>query len=244
MLLIIIHAIIKEFIPDIPIVRGNFPDNKWLADRRENMKCPHCNKNTSDSGKICVHCGKAIKKPIERDSHKTIVCPHCKTNAEITYLAGVELDYCPQCSGIWFDRGESKNFQNVMQDPKILSEFKSELENFSVACLKTSRSDYLNCPVCSKHMLHKKFIEVSDIIIDKCADHGAWIEQDDLLKIIEIISSGKIDELIARATYEQQKKIDERIRKIEGIQSTFQNEILKERTFSRVHFILDLLGFT
>jgi len=34
-------------------------------------------------------------------------CPHC---ADVTLLMaerqGIEVDYCPQCRGIWLDRGE------------------------------------------------------------------------------------------------------------------------------------------
>ncbi len=35
-------------------------------------------------------------------------CPSCKTdvNLLITERQGVEIDYCPECRGIWLDRGE------------------------------------------------------------------------------------------------------------------------------------------
>lgn len=34
-------------------------------------------------------------------------CPVCKdTNLVMTDRQGVEIDYCPQCRGIWLDRGE------------------------------------------------------------------------------------------------------------------------------------------
>ena len=34
-------------------------------------------------------------------------CPHC-TDATLvmTERQGVEIDYCPQCRGVWLDRGE------------------------------------------------------------------------------------------------------------------------------------------
>lgn len=34
-------------------------------------------------------------------------CPHCSdTHLIMTERQGVELDYCPQCRGVWLDRGE------------------------------------------------------------------------------------------------------------------------------------------
>ena len=33
-------------------------------------------------------------------------CPHCDVMLVMTDKQGVEIDYCPQCRGVWLDRGE------------------------------------------------------------------------------------------------------------------------------------------
>jgi uncharacterized protein len=34
-------------------------------------------------------------------------CPRCEgVNLVITYREGIEIDHCPQCRGVWLDRGE------------------------------------------------------------------------------------------------------------------------------------------
>lgn len=34
-------------------------------------------------------------------------CPQCtKINLVMTERQGIEIDYCPQCRGVWLDRGE------------------------------------------------------------------------------------------------------------------------------------------
>lgn len=34
-------------------------------------------------------------------------CPHCEDiTLVISERQGIEIDYCPQCRGIWLDRGE------------------------------------------------------------------------------------------------------------------------------------------
>ncbi len=35
-----------------------------------------------------------------------MMCPVCKVELRLAERQGVEIDYCPQCRGIWLDRGE------------------------------------------------------------------------------------------------------------------------------------------
>ena len=33
-------------------------------------------------------------------------CPNCNVSLVISDRSGVEIDYCPDCRGVWLDRGE------------------------------------------------------------------------------------------------------------------------------------------
>jgi uncharacterized protein len=33
-------------------------------------------------------------------------CPPCQVELKMAERQGVEIDYCPQCRGVWLDRGE------------------------------------------------------------------------------------------------------------------------------------------
>ncbi|HSX31956.1 MAG TPA: zf-TFIIB domain-containing protein [Candidatus Saccharimonadales bacterium] len=33
-------------------------------------------------------------------------CPNDETTLQMTSRAGIEIDYCPTCRGVWLDRGE------------------------------------------------------------------------------------------------------------------------------------------
>ena len=35
-----------------------------------------------------------------------MLCPVCKVGLAMSDRQGVEIDYCPQCRGVWLDRGE------------------------------------------------------------------------------------------------------------------------------------------
>lgn len=42
----------------------------------------------------------------EIDLTTSFDCPRCGTTLSMTERQGVEIDYCPQCRGVWLDRGE------------------------------------------------------------------------------------------------------------------------------------------
>lgn len=33
-------------------------------------------------------------------------CPSCNTELKMSDRQGIEIDYCPECRGVWLDRGE------------------------------------------------------------------------------------------------------------------------------------------
>ncbi|WP_112310422.1 TFIIB-type zinc ribbon-containing protein [Pseudogemmobacter bohemicus] len=35
-----------------------------------------------------------------------LLCPHCRVDLVMSDRQGIEIDYCPQCRGVWLDRGE------------------------------------------------------------------------------------------------------------------------------------------
>lgn len=41
-----------------------------------------------------------------RDNVSSMACPVCKVPLAMADRQGVEIDYCPQCRGVWLDRGE------------------------------------------------------------------------------------------------------------------------------------------
>lgn len=49
-------------------------------------------------------------------------CPVCSTELRMTDRQGVEIDYCPQCRGVWLDRGElDKIIERSAADSRTIS---------------------------------------------------------------------------------------------------------------------------
>ena len=40
------------------------------------------------------------------DQVATMQCPVCQVPLAMSDRQGIEIDYCPQCRGVWLDRGE------------------------------------------------------------------------------------------------------------------------------------------
>ena len=48
-------------------------------------------------------------------------CPNCNVNLVMSDRSGIEIDYCPECRGVWLDRGEldkiiERSSQNVQSN--------------------------------------------------------------------------------------------------------------------------------
>lgn len=47
-------------------------------------------------------------------------CPNCKVSLVMSDRQGIEIDYCPQCRGIWLDRGElDKIIERSKNEPQV-----------------------------------------------------------------------------------------------------------------------------
>ena len=40
------------------------------------------------------------------DEVAAMLCPVCRVPLTMSDRQGIEIDYCPQCRGVWLDRGE------------------------------------------------------------------------------------------------------------------------------------------
>ena len=51
------------------------------------------------------------------DTPTAMSCPVCRIPLVMSERQGVEIDYCPQCRGVWLDRGElDKILERSAQD--------------------------------------------------------------------------------------------------------------------------------
>lgn len=106
-------------------------------------------------------------------------CPKCREKKDLKRVkeSGVELDYCTECGGIWFDAGELK---------KVVEE-RIDLRFDAVKTKETPMmTDYKTavCPVCGKPMAKDTGTGVAGLTVDRCgACGGVWLDGGEFKRI-------------------------------------------------------------
>ena len=112
-----------------------------------------------------------------------MICPVSNEPMIVLELNEIEIDYCPDCKGIWLDVGELELLiEDENERKRVLSSFQIE-------------ADYpekkYKCPICKKKMDKVHVGEHKEVLIDKCpAGHGLWFDKGELKSVIEL-SSGE-----------------------------------------------------
>ena len=54
-------------------------------------------------------------------------CPVCNVSLVMSERQGIEIDYCPQCRGVWLDRGELDKI--IERSTPVMSQRSSEVSD-------------------------------------------------------------------------------------------------------------------
>lgn len=110
-------------------------------------------------------------------------CPIDKTPLEKKiYEGNVEIDFCPECAGIWLDAGELEKIQEIRENDysnKFAEHYDSRTE-FESQLEEESR----DCPSCDDVLIKKIYAGNSGIQIDACpACRGIWLDAGELQRL-------------------------------------------------------------
>lgn len=120
-----------------------------------------------------------------------MICPTCKNPMIVVEHKKIELDYCPECHGVWFDSGELELFLDSL-NLENREQFVTDILNTPEA--KTPEKKR-RCPICAQRMKKTVVGEKPSILIDVCrrAD-GLWFD------------GGEVDQLIKQFPEEPSEK--------------------------------------
>jgi Zn-finger nucleic acid-binding protein len=206
-------------------------------------KCPYCREEIKSEAVKCRFCCEWVEENIAEEKkdqpkipERPLFCPKCKVLMNIVQHDGVETDECPECGGIWVDYYEEK--QVLEMKPGVFTV--DDLHNMRRMYKpdgKIEEVKYHKCPICSKLMWRKNYLNHSGVIVDKCREHGTFFDKGEIEKAIEFIKLGGVE-------YEKLRVAEV------GIAET-QSKIVKEINrvecnMYRLHWIsrvLSLMGF-
>lgn len=116
-----------------------------------------------------------------------MICPVCKYDMIVVEYRNIELDYCSNCKGVWFDAGELE----LLLDSHGLEETKVFLDGILNSQEAPSSEKKRNCPICG-HKLKKTAIGTQpEILIDACPDeHGLWFDGGEVTRLMRHLAGG------------------------------------------------------
>ncbi len=105
-------------------------------------------------------------------------CPRgCAQPLNPQAQAGLQIDCCPACEGVWLDTGEGELLTKPKDPPP---EVVQELVTLDPPEVRDANPP-LNCPRCSQVMGQERFAH-SQVQIDRCGC-GVWLDKGELEKI-------------------------------------------------------------
>lgn len=158
-------------------------------------------------------------------------CPVCKKiELKQEIFHNVEVDYCPSCFGIWFEKDELRWAKD--QKDKDLNWLDIDLWK-NQKDFKVSWGERRLCPSC-RMPLYEVYYGESGVIVDLCnLCEGIWLDRKEFLKII--------DWLKAKANYEILNNYSKNLAK-EAVEVLTGPESLKEE-IADVLTVLKLLNY-
>jgi Zn-finger nucleic acid-binding protein len=162
---------------------------KQREEIEKNFRCPHCDKLVSEKVRTCPHCngplfhgGTTIETP---------VCPRCRVELKKMKTEGEdEVETCPQCHGFWLDY---QSFARAINPQRLPKEYLESKDSWHKP--QNDPIQYVSCPRCGRYMNRENFSRISGIVIDRCRDHGVWLDAGELERIRLFIANGGLERL-------------------------------------------------
>lgn len=111
---------------------------------------------------------------------------------QVNKETGVETDECPQCGGVWVDNFEEKQVLEMQPSVFTVDDLRN-LRRIYQPLGRVEKAKYFKCPRCSQYMWRKIYLRHSEIIVDKCKEHGAFFDKGEIEKAIEFIKKGGVE---------------------------------------------------
>lgn len=112
-------------------------------------------------------------------------CPSCKKAGllQSRVYEGVEIDTCANCRGSWLDEGELVKILEIEEESFPLAILNEAIEKAFQGVPKQELATEELCPKCSKPMSAINYSYSSGIILDRCREHGVWLNHQELEKL-------------------------------------------------------------
>jgi len=110
-------------------------------------------------------------------------CPVCKKSLDKAIMLNIEVDFCPSCLGMWFDKDELRQAKDK-RDPALNwldIDLWQDIKKFDI-----SKGSKL-CPACRMPLYEVEY-DKSKTKVDLCnLCYGVWLERGEFKRIIDYL---------------------------------------------------------
>jgi len=195
-------------------------------------RCSCCNAPLPDGSQMCEYCRsrtdidlKGIHFYTTHESETARICPRCNVKLKTIDLklnGTFLIERCEDCLGLFFDPNELE----ALLEASVTNIFKIDRNGLDSINLRRQAEQqpisYLKCPICAQLMHRVNFGTRSGVIVDRCKDHGVWLDGGELRHLMEWMKmGGKLldQERQEQARLEELKNENERREKLAGYKS-------------------------
>jgi len=160
--------------------------------------CPECFARNQGQARFCAGCGVEFRPQPVLAAGDPVPCPVCKTDLSPRSLAGLAIQECGTCHGLWAPAASFDAL--VAQAGKHTQPPATEGLHAPTRARPQPPAPvtYRSCPVCRQAMNRKNFARISGIVVDWCRGHGTWLDADELAQIAAFVAKGGMQQLAER----------------------------------------------
>lgn len=176
--------------------------------------CSNCSAPLPSNTIQCEYCGSRNDIDLSGIHYNTThelesprICPRCSIPLKTIDLelgGKFLIERCDQCLGLFFDPGELEALLEATV-ANVFSVNESQIDRINSSRRSADYGVcYIKCPDCSQFMNRVNFGAKSGVIVDRCKDHGVWLDGGELRHLFEWMKAG--GKLLDQQRREQQKK--------------------------------------
>jgi Zn-finger nucleic acid-binding protein len=114
-----------------------------------------------------------------------MICPACKNEMIVVEYDNIELDYCNNCHGVWFDSTELELLLKSMN----LDSQNLLLNDILNAPEAISQEKKRRCPICRRRMKKTTVGGQPGVLVDVCPQgNGLWFDGGEVAQLLRQLS--------------------------------------------------------